>query len=30
MPKEVVVTGRGQTTIPKEYRQKLGIREGPG
>jgi AbrB family looped-hinge helix DNA binding protein len=28
MAKEVVVTRRGQTTIPKEYRQKLGIRGG--
>ncbi|HEV2137843.1 MAG TPA: AbrB/MazE/SpoVT family DNA-binding domain-containing protein [Nitrososphaerales archaeon] len=28
MTKEVVVTRRGQTTIPTEIRQKLGIREG--
>jgi AbrB family looped-hinge helix DNA binding protein len=28
MAKEVVVTRRGQTTIPTEIRQKLGIREG--
>lgn len=28
MPKEVVVTRRGQTTIPLEIRRKLGIREG--
>ncbi len=28
MAKEVVVTSRGQTTIPIEIRQKLGIHEG--
>lgn len=28
MAKEVVVTRRGQTTIPTEIRQKLGIHEG--
>jgi len=28
MPKEVVVTRRGQTTIPTEVRRKLGIEEG--
>jgi AbrB family looped-hinge helix DNA binding protein len=28
MAKEVVVTRRGQTTIPMEIRRKLGIREG--
>ncbi len=28
MAKEVVVTRRGQTTIPLEIRRKLGIREG--
>ncbi len=28
MAKEVVVTRRGQTTIPMEIRQKLGIHEG--
>lgn len=28
MTKEVVVTRRGQTTIPTEIRRKLGIEEG--
>ena len=28
MVKEVVVTRRGQTTIPTEIRRKLGIKEG--
>ena len=28
MAKEVLVTRRGQTTIPLEIRQKLGIQEG--
>ena len=28
MAKEVVVTRRGQTTIPTEIRKKLGIEEG--
>jgi len=28
MTKEVVVTRRGQTTIPTEIRRKLGIQEG--
>jgi AbrB family looped-hinge helix DNA binding protein len=28
MAKEVVVTRRGQTTIPTEVRRKLGIEEG--
>ncbi len=28
MTKEVLVTRRGQTTIPKEIRRKLEIREG--
>ena len=28
MTKEVLVTRRGQTTIPMEIRRKLGIREG--
>ena len=28
MAKEVVVTRRGQTTIPLEIRRKLGIKEG--
>jgi len=28
MTKEVVVTRRGQTTIPQEIRKKLDIREG--
>ncbi len=28
MAKEVVVTRRGQTTIPSEIRRKLGIQEG--
>ena len=28
MHKEVVVTRRGQTTIPTEIREKLGIHEG--
>ena len=28
MAKEVVVTRRGQTTIPTEIRRKLGIQEG--
>jgi AbrB family looped-hinge helix DNA binding protein len=28
MTKEVVVTRRGQTTIPTEIRKKLGIEEG--
>jgi AbrB family looped-hinge helix DNA binding protein len=28
MAKEVVVTSRGQTTIPIEIRQKLGIHKG--
>ena len=28
MTKEVLVTRRGQTTIPTEIRRKLGIREG--
>jgi AbrB family looped-hinge helix DNA binding protein len=28
MAKEVVVTRRGQTTIPMEIRRKLGIKEG--
>jgi AbrB family looped-hinge helix DNA binding protein len=28
MAKEVVVTRRGQTTIPMEIRKKLGIKEG--
>ncbi len=28
MAKEVVVTRRGQTTIPTEIRRKLGIKEG--
>jgi AbrB family looped-hinge helix DNA binding protein len=28
MTKEVVVTRRGQTTIPTEVRKKLGIEEG--
>lgn len=28
MTREVVVTRRGQTTIPKSIRKKLGIREG--
>jgi len=28
MTKEVVVTRRGQTTIPTEVRRKLGIEEG--
>lgn len=28
MTKEVLVTRRGQTTIPVEIRQKLGITEG--
>ncbi len=28
MAKEVVVTRRGQTTIPTEIRRKLGIEEG--
>ena len=28
MAQEVVVTRRGQTTIPTEVRRKLGIREG--
>ncbi len=28
MTQEVVVTRRGQTTIPQEIREKLGIREG--
>lgn len=28
MPREVVVTRRGQTTIPREIRRKLGIEEG--
>ena len=28
MTKKVVVTRRGQTTIPQEIRKKLGIRQG--
>jgi AbrB family looped-hinge helix DNA binding protein len=28
MTREVVVTRRGQTTIPKSIRKKLGIQEG--
>jgi AbrB family looped-hinge helix DNA binding protein len=28
MAREVVVTRRGQTTIPTEVRKRLGIREG--
>jgi len=28
MTQEVVVTRRGQTTIPQEIRKKLGIRQG--
>jgi len=28
MAKEVVVTRRGQTTIPTDIRRKLGIKEG--
>ena len=28
MTKEVVVTRRGQTTIPTDIRKKLGIKEG--
>ncbi|HKT22474.1 MAG TPA: AbrB/MazE/SpoVT family DNA-binding domain-containing protein [Nitrososphaerales archaeon] len=28
MSKEVVVTRRGQTTIPTEFRRRLGIEEG--
>ncbi|MDG6990665.1 MAG: AbrB/MazE/SpoVT family DNA-binding domain-containing protein [Nitrososphaerota archaeon] len=28
MPNEVVVTRRGQTTIPTEIRRRLGIEEG--
>ena len=28
MAKEILVTRRGQTTIPAEIRRKLGIREG--